>query len=128
MRLHLDTSFLIDWYDHDSRIGSLSEEILVGAHRISVDPIVQTEYFAAQRISRDKRLLFELVVRMGAWIPLSSNACELASTWLAPMSEAMRRAHFADALIAAIATVEGATLVTGDRRIARVLPIVTQEY
>ena len=41
---------------------------------------------------------------------------------------AQRLAHFADALIAAVATVERAILVTGDKRIARVFPVAVLEY
>lgn len=129
MRLHLDTSVLIDWHRGDLRIAPLRDEILAGLHQISIDPVVKVEYFMATRVQSDKIAIFDSVMAISDWIVPTSEACRLAASWLAPMDEAMRRAHFNDALIAAIATLHGATLVTGDHRIGKVFPdVAVQEY
>jgi len=91
---------------------------------VSLDPIVETEYFAARRIDSRKRMVFQTVRQLGNWVSLTQDSCQLAARWLAPMDERQRLAHFADALIGAVAVVENATLVTGDTRIARVFPAV----
>jgi predicted nucleic acid-binding protein len=52
----------------------------------------------------------------------------LAASWLAPMDPAQRRARFADALIAAIADLDGATLVTSDTKIEGVFPVPVLLY
>ncbi len=129
MRLHLDTSVLIDWHRGHVRIATLKDEILAGLHHVSIDPIVEIEYFMATRVQRDKIAIFDSVVAISDWIAPTSSACRLAASWLAPMDEAMRRAHFNDALIAAIATLDDAVLVTGDHRIRKVFPgVAVQEY
>lgn len=80
-------------------------------------------------MGEQKIALFETVRAFAQALPLTSEAAQLAASWLAPMDKEKRRAHFADALIGAIATLDGATLVTGDRRIAKVFPDVSvQEY
>ena len=128
MRYHLDTSFLIDWHRRDPRVLPLLDEVLAGLHEVSVDPVIETEYFAAERIDRAKQLTYDTALSLGASLPLTSQASRLAASWLAPMDQPKRLAHFADALIAATATTAGAVLVTGDRRIARVFPIAVFEY
>ena len=98
-------------------------------HHVSIDPVVEIEYFMAIRLEHRKVAIFNSAAAISEWITPTSAACRLAASWLAPMNEAMRRAHFNDALIGAIATLDGATLVTGDRRIAKVFPDVSvQEY
>ena len=62
MRYHLDTSFLIDWRKSNPNIAILQEEIASGAHQISIDPIVQTEFFAAPRIDRTYEELHSAVL------------------------------------------------------------------
>ncbi|MEX2245861.1 MAG: PIN domain-containing protein [Dehalococcoidia bacterium] len=120
--MHLDTSFLIDWWRTEPRVADIVTAILAGEHDFSIDPIVETEFFAAPRIDSRRIALFEGLLRAGRYVELTAKEAQLAASWLAPMDERQRRAHFADALIAAVALVEGATLVTGDRRVARVFP------
>jgi predicted nucleic acid-binding protein len=128
LRYHLDTTFLIDWHRRDPRVLPLLEEVLDGLHEISVDPIIETEYFAAARIDRAKQFVFETALSLGASLPITSQVSRIAGTWLAPMDQPKRLAHFADSLIAATASAAGAVLVTGDRRIARVFPVAVFEY
>lgn len=98
-------------------------------HTISIDPIVETEYFAAPRRPVTSHALFDTIVALGTVAPLTHEASRLAASWLAPMDQVMRRAHFADALIAAVAHLEDAVLVTSDKRIARVFPdVALREY
>jgi predicted nucleic acid-binding protein len=125
LRYHLDTSFLIDWHRRDPRVIPLLDEVLAGLHEISIDAVVETEYFAAERIDRGKQFTYDTALSLGASLPLTSR---LAASWLAPMDHPQRLAHFADALIAATAATAGAVLVTGDRRIARVCPVAVFEY
>lgn len=128
LKYHLDTTFLIDWHRRDPRLLPLLDEVLAGLHSISTDPIVETEYFAAERIDHAKRAVYETALALGARLPITTAAARLAASWLAPVDQARRLAHFGDALIAAMATTEGAVLVTGDRRIARVFPVAVFEY
>jgi len=128
LKYHLDTSFLIDWHRRDPRVLPPLDAVLAGLHEISVDPVVETEYFAAERIDRGKQLTYDTALSLGSSIPLTSEAARLAASWLAPMDQPKRLAHFADALIAAIAATADAVLVTGDRRIARVFPVAVFEY
>ena len=128
MRYHLDTSFLVDWQRVHPSVERLREEILTGVHQVSVDAIVQTEFFAVQRVDRAARSVFETVLDLAEWISITPAVSRLAAQWLGPMDAAQRLAHFADALIAAVATVERAILVTGDKRIARVFPVAVLEY
>ena len=128
MRYHLDTSFLIDWHRRDPRVLPLLDEVLAGLHEISIDPIVETEYFAAERIDRGKQFTYDTALSLGSSLPLTSQTSRLAASWLAPMDHPKRLAHFADALIAATAATAGAVLVTGDRRVARVFPVAVFEY
>jgi predicted nucleic acid-binding protein len=123
MKLHLDTTVLIDWYRGHAAIASLRDDIVAGLHEVSYDPVVEAEYFAAPRIDRVHHLLFSTLAAGATRHELTSDASRLAARWLAPMDERMRRAHFADALIAAVAEVNGAALVTADRGIRTVLNI-----
>src|SRR5438132_1445543 len=75
-----------------------------------------------------QRVLSEPVLDLAEWISITPAVSRLAAQWLGPMDAAQRLAHFADALIAAVATVERAILVTGDKRIARVFPVAVLEY
>ena len=128
MIYHLDTTFLIDWHRRDPRIASLREEIIAGLHDVSINPIVETEYFSARRVTREKEMTFESVAALCEFVPLSSEACRLAALWLARLDIKQRRAHFNDALIAATSTVAGATLISSDKRIVRVFPIAILQY
>jgi predicted nucleic acid-binding protein len=114
VRLHLDTSFLVDWERAEPIVTTLREEILSGAHVVSVDPIVEAEFFATLRADRKTQAVFASVLVVGTRLPITSEASRLAATWLAPMDQAQRRARFADALVAAIAHVDGATVLTSD--------------
>ena len=102
--------------------------MIAGVHRVSVDPIVEAEYFAATRIDRTMLAVFHSLTPIVEWSALSRDAARLAATWLAPMSKPMKLAHFGDSLIAAVATIERATLVTADKRIGRVFPVAVLEY
>ena len=128
MIYHLDTTFLIDWHRRDSRILLLREEIIAGVHDVSINPIVETEYFAARRVNREKEMTFESIAALSEMVPLSTDACRLAARWLARLDIKQRRAHFNDALIAATSTVCGATLVSSDKRIVRVFPVAILQY
>lgn len=128
MIYHLDTTFLIDWHRRDPRITSLRDEIIAGIHDVSINPIVETEYFAARRVTREKEMTFESIAALSDMIPLSSDACRLAAQWLARLDIKQRRAHFNDALIAAASTVVGATLISSDKRIVRVFPVTILQY
>jgi predicted nucleic acid-binding protein len=128
VRIHLDTSFLVDWRRSEERVESLVREIVAGDHEVSVDTVVETEFFSALRITRNAIALFDFLLEVGDLIPLTSEPARLAAGWLAPMDERQRRAHFADALIAAVAHSAGATLVTGDHRIAAIFPIALLAY
>lgn len=112
----------------DERVAELRDEIIHGVHDVSIDAIVETEFFAVRSISVDHDLIYDALLAIGRLLPLTSEVCRVAGSWLAPMDEAMRRAHFADALIAAGAHSNGAMLVTGDRRIGRVFPVRVLEY
>lgn len=127
-RYHLDTSFLIDWQRGDQRVMRLKDQILAGRHKVSFDPIVETEFFAAERITRKAELLFWSIEVLGERISLSQAVCRRAAEWLSPMDDDMRKAHFADALIAAAATVHDAVLVAGDTRIRRVFRVKVRAY
>jgi predicted nucleic acid-binding protein len=128
LKLHLDTSFLIDWERADERIHSLVDEILSGAHQVSIDPIIETEYFAAAATSRRSVALFGALTSLADSLPLTSASARRAAGWLAPMDERMRRAHFADALISAICVEHSRTLVTADRRVKALFPVTILEY
>ena len=114
MRLHLDTSYLVDWERDEPIVATLREEILSGVHTVSVDPIVETEFFATLRADRKTQAVFASVLVVGTRLPITSETSRLAAVWLAPMDQAQRRARFADALVAAIALVDGATVLTSD--------------
>lgn len=120
MKVHLDTSFLIEWQRNGSRIVPLRDQILAGDHEMSYDPIVEVEFLSVVR--QDVQLLAVLAVvrAVGTRVDITPEIAQLAARWLAPMDEPKRRAHFADAIIAACATETGATLVTGDARLPRV--------
>lgn len=115
MRYHLDTTFLIDWRRSASTTRGLRDEISARLHVISIDPIVHTEFFAAPRIDRTYDAVFASVMTFGELLPLTPEGSRLAATWLAPMDPAQRRARFSDALVAAVAHLSDATLVTSDR-------------
>jgi predicted nucleic acid-binding protein len=89
---------------------------------------VETEYFSARRVNRDKELTFLDVAELSEMLPITSEASRLAGGWLARLDRKQRRAHFNDALIAAVATVAGATLITADKRIVRVFPVAVLQY
>jgi predicted nucleic acid-binding protein len=125
---HLDTTLVIDWHRKDWRITYLREEIVAGIHEVSIDPIVETEYFSARRVNRDKELTFLAVAELSEMLPITSAASRLAGGWLARLDRKQPRAHFNDALIAAVATVAGATLITADKRIVRVFPVAVLQY
>ena len=114
MRYHLDTSFLIDWRRSSPKIIGLRDEIAARLHVVSIDPIVHTEFFAAPRTDRTYDAVFESVIRLGTILPLTPQVSRLAATWLGPMDQPQRRARFADALVAAVAYLDNATLVTSD--------------
>ena len=82
---------------------------------VSVDPIVHAEFFAAPRLDRTYDLVFDSVTRAGTILPLTPQVSRLAATWLGPMDQPQRRARFADALVAAVAYLDNATLVTNDK-------------
>jgi predicted nucleic acid-binding protein len=128
VKYHLDTTFLIDWYRKDARTLALRDEIIAGLHSVSINPLVETEYFAARRVTREREMLFDSIAEIAETVPLSSDVCRLAARWLSRLDIKQRRAHFNDALIAAAATVAGATLVSSDRRIARVFPVTILQY
>lgn len=128
MIYHLDTTFLIDWHRRDPRIASLRGEIIAGVHDVSINPVVETEYFAARRVTREKEMTFQSVAALAEMIPLSSDVCRLAAQWLARLDIKQRRAHFNDGLIAAASTVAGATLISSDKRIVRVFPVTILQY
>lgn len=128
MRYHLDTTFLIDWRKSNPSVTTLQQEIVSGTHRISIDPVVQTEFFAAPRIDRTYRAVHDAVLALGSVLPLTSEAAMLAARWLAPMDQAQRRARFADALIAAMAHLDGAALVTSDTKIEGIFPVALLQY
>lgn len=114
MKYHLHTSFLVDWRRSDPRIADLRAEISAGIHTVSIDPVVQTEFFAAPRIDRSYEVVFDAILGVGTRIDLSDEMSRMASRWLGPMDRVQRRARFADALIAAAAYTQGATVVTSD--------------
>jgi predicted nucleic acid-binding protein len=109
-------------------VRALVGEIVAGEHEVSVDSVVEAEFFSARTVARDSLTLLESLLRVGEVLPLTSEPARLAASCLAPMDERQRRAHFADALIAAIAHTAGATLVTGDHRIAALFPIAVLAY
>lgn len=127
-RYHLDTSFLIDWQRGDPKIVALRDAILAGGHEVSFDPIVETEYFAARSLTREAELLFRSVEVLARRIQLSQGVCRQAAAWLGPMNDQMRRKHFGDALIASAAALDGATILSADRRINRVFPVPVETY
>jgi predicted nucleic acid-binding protein len=75
-----------------------------------------------------KWIIIETVLSLGTWIPVSEDASVLAAQWLAPMDRDQRRAHFANAMVAAVAAVSGATLLTGDRIAATLFPASIVAY
>lgn len=128
-RYHLDTSFLIDWQRGATQIEAIRDEILTGTHEISIDPIVETEFFAGGTTSRKAELLFQSILRLSQRLDLSSSVSRRAAAWLGPMDKRMRKEHFGDALIGATAVGNRATLVSSDRRIEKVFPDVkTRTY
>jgi predicted nucleic acid-binding protein len=128
MRYHLDTSFLVDWQRQDPRVERLVEEITAGTHTISIDAIVHTEFLAAPLLTRRMRVVRSMILRLARVLPITFEVSQRAVQWLAPMDHVQRRAHFADALIAAVASTEGATLITGDTTSATVFPVAVHTY
>jgi predicted nucleic acid-binding protein len=114
VRYHLDTSFLIDWEREEQRTTTVHEEILQRLHVVSVDPIVETEFFASFRAGRQAQAVFGTVLIIGTRVTITPQASRMAAVWLAPMDRVQRRARFADAIVAAVAFLEGATLITSD--------------
>lgn len=128
MKYHLDTSFLIDWQRDDPRIRILRDEILAGEHEVSIDPIVHTEFMAARVVPMRKIAVMQGVLAIGRWLPISIEASRLAAVWLGSMDPIQRRAHFNDALVAATASIDGSTLLTGDSIAAGLFPVATELY
>jgi predicted nucleic acid-binding protein len=128
LRLHLDTSFLVDWQRNDSRIAALRRDMIDGFHQVSFDPVVEAEFFAVRRITRELLAVYTSVAAIGERVDISSAAARLAALWLSPMDEPQRKAHFADAIVASVATTEEAILVTGDALLARVFPAAVLLY
>lgn len=122
MKLHLDTSFLIEWRRDSPLVIALRDEILRGEHDVSYDPIAETQFMSAFQRTRRHAIVMMAVRSIAARLPITPECSLLPADWLAPMDVPKRRAHFADAIIAACAATAGATLVTGDRRIGRVFP------
>jgi predicted nucleic acid-binding protein len=128
LKYHLDTSVLIDWERDEPRLANLRLEIAAGLHQVTLDPIVETEFLASRRPSPTQRMAFEAITRICQRTPISRQASELAASWLSPMDRLQRRARFADALIAAVSHVIGATLLTNDAGIATTFPVLVEEY
>lgn len=128
MRYHLDTTFLIDWRKSTPSIVILRAEIIAGLHAVSIDPIVETEFFAAPRIDRTYEMVHSAVLGLGTLLPLTPAEAMLAASWLGPMDRPQRRARFADALIAAVAYLDGAVLLTSDTKIEGVFPVKVRRY
>jgi predicted nucleic acid-binding protein len=128
LRYHLDTSFLIDWQRDDPAIAEVIDGILDGHHRISIDGVTYAEFMAARVIGARKRMVIGAATAMGEWLSLTVEAPRLAAIWLARMDDTQRRAHFADALIASVSHVHGATLLTGDRKSGDLFPVSTEMY
>lgn len=128
MKYHLDTTFLIHWRKADSRVAELRNEIVSGMHDVSIDPIVQTEFFAATRIDRSYQIVFQSILNIGQLLPISHDAAMLAASWIGNMDLPQRRARFADALISAVALERGATLVTADGGIQALFPVSVLRY
>ena len=102
--------------------------MLAGDHRVSYDSILETEFFAVQTLTRELLTVFASMKAIAEHVDISSAAARLAATWLAPMDEKQRKAHFADALVGAVASTEGAVLVTGDRILPTVFPVAVLQY
>jgi predicted nucleic acid-binding protein len=128
LNYHLDTSFLIDWQNENDSVQVLVSGIESGEHNASIDGIAYAEFMAARVLTPRKRLVAASAHRLCDWRGLSDDASRLAAQWLAPMDEVQRRAHFADALIAAIAHSSGVILLTGDGTAARTFPVVSEVY
>lgn len=127
-RYHLDTSFLIDWQRGDPRVEQLREGILNGRHQISIDPIVETEFFAGRQVTRKAELLFRSIEQLAHRVELAQSVCRQAASWLSPMDDNMRKEHFGDALIAAAASAHQAAILSGDQRIGRVFRVNVTTY
>ena len=128
MRYHLDTSFRVDWQRRDPRVEKLVEEIEAEAHTISIDALVHTEFLAAPVVTSRKRIVRDLVLERCVVLPITVEASQRAVQWLAPMDRPQRRSYFVDALIAATASIEGATLLTGDTTATAVFPVAVETY
>jgi predicted nucleic acid-binding protein len=128
MRLHLDTSFLVDWQRDDPRVADLVLEILAGEHEVSIDPIAETEFLAALVITRRKEAILRGALAAGRRVDITPDASAPAARWLAGMDPKQRRAHFADALIAAVASTQDAQLVTSDAILQRLFPVAVRVY
>lgn len=128
MRHHLDTTFIIDWHRQSYAIEVVRHAILAGVHDLSFDPVAETEYFAAPRVTRARELTFASLSAIARRLPVSSEACRIAGSWLGRMDTRQRRRHFNDALIAAIAFTQDAILITADKRIGRLFPVRVLEY
>ncbi|HYM15155.1 MAG TPA: PIN domain-containing protein [Dehalococcoidia bacterium] len=128
MKYHLDTSVLIDWERDEPTLAKLRLEIAGGLHDVTIDAIVETEFLASRQLGPVQRLTFESITRISRRAPITRRASELAASWLAPMDRAQRRARFADAIIAAVSHLAGATLLTTDSGIASTFPVRVQAY
>lgn len=128
MKYHLDTAFLVDVQNRLPATAAIAEEIVAARHQVSIDPIVYTEFTAAPYFSRRKELTLRAFVETSTWLPITREACNLAARWLAPMDSSQRRARFNDALIAATASLHGATLVTNDGAIGSTFSVAVLTY
>lgn len=128
MRLHLDTTFLVDWQREDARIEPLRDEMRAGMHDVSYDPILEIEYFAVRDVSRRLVAVFESMRLLARWVPVTPEASRIAAQWLSQMDEKQRKAHFADAIIGAVAYADGAVLVTSERILPEVFPVAVLQY
>lgn len=127
-RYHLDTAFLIDLQRGDPKAGRFRDQILEGQHQLSIDPIVETEFFAGRQVTRQAELLFRSIERLAERVELGQSVCRQAAAWLSRMDDNMRKKHLADALIVAAATSQGAIVLSSDRRIERVFAIQVETY
>lgn len=128
MRYHLDTTFLVDWQREDPSSKTLRSEILARQHDVSIDPIVEAEFFAVPILDREIELVFDAVAAVGERLAITSEASRLAASWLGQMDKTQRLARFAHALVAAVAATNGATLLSNDTKIDSVFPVIVHHY
>ena len=86
------------------------------------------EFLSTRRTFRNSVAVWNTLTTIGRRIEITSAASRLAAAWLAPMDRVQRRARFADAVIAAVSSVEEAVLVTSDPAIGATFPVPVFEY